>query len=354
MPRGFTLVELLVVIAIIGVLVALLLPAVQQARESARRIQCVNNLKQIGLAVANYEGVRGSLPPGMTAFGGFRYGHSVHALLLPYIEQTALADRWEWGEGSDFASLNRDVLKNTEGGLQALTATLIGTYLCPSDIFTENPFQTTSNYFASPPQGVWYAGTSYGANTGTTGYWPQYGYAYDGMFSVVGSGFYLPRKDLAVNGEFDSVDGYRIPQVEDGMSNTIAFGEKYHFDLVHDQLHADGCSRVREPVYKFSAWACTGGHDCIGHMMGAMYYSPVVRSGAVPPINYRVTPRDGCNWETHDNRVAGWGSGHPGGANFVFGDGAVRFLGDDIDRAIFRAAALRADGEVVDPDLLGG
>ena len=126
--RGFTLIELLVVIAIIAILIALLLPAVQQAREAARRTQCKNNLKQLGLAVHNYHDVFLKFPPGYsqvrlpTSTGAFQ-GHSVFYSLLPYIEQANL-----------FATFDHNVpLNNRATAPGVLSGTIINAFLCPSD-----------------------------------------------------------------------------------------------------------------------------------------------------------------------------------------------------------------------------
>src|SRR5262249_29352367 len=148
-------------------------------------------------------------------------------------------------------------------------------------------------------------------------------------------------RTYAHGGEVGSLKGYKLRQINDGLSNTIAFGEKYHVDPRHEALWNTGCtSYMREPLYKWSAWGCIGGWDCTGHVMGAMYYQDTTTGGLpIPPINHRMSAADSCSYTDHDNRVQAWGSGHPGGAQFVFGDGAVRFLNNDISRTVFRSAA---------------
>ncbi|MEZ6072126.1 MAG: DUF1559 domain-containing protein [Pirellulales bacterium] len=159
--RGFTLVELLVVIAIIGILIALLLPAVQAARESARRSACVNNLKQIALAVSNYEGVHRSLPPGdvtrATAADGtplpessFFYGTNWAIAILPFIEQQAVFDQYDLS------------VTNTHPNNEAVRRTFMPGYMCPSE---PNPLELATRA-TGPGNNLLWAPTSYAAVTG--------------------------------------------------------------------------------------------------------------------------------------------------------------------------------------------
>jgi len=159
--RGFTLVELLVVIAIIGILVALLLPAVQSARGAARRAQCINHLKQIALAAHNYEASNRTFPtgarPSVTVGGVPTMGTNVWVELLRYFEQNNLYEKWDQND-------NRN---NVAGGSAATQAQVISILLCPSDRLPEPVWELLPAIYPVPPWSCGFYGmTSYGGNAG--------------------------------------------------------------------------------------------------------------------------------------------------------------------------------------------
>ena len=169
-PAGFTLVELLVVIAIIGALVALLIPAVQAAREAARRVECASHLKQLALAAHNYHAARESFPPGLDQFEAsssprFR-GTSLFAWLLPYLENGNVVAGWDYAQP----------LRNAEGGRDAKTAANPALLVCPSDHIDHNPIALGSEYYGM---------TSYGGNGGRRSY-PADTATIDGIFHTTG------------------------------------------------------------------------------------------------------------------------------------------------------------------------
>ncbi len=188
---AFTLVELLVVIAIIGILVGLLLPAVQQAREAARRMQCSNHLKQIGLAMHNYESAYKRFPSGNMVGGSFSVGLSAHARLLPFMEQAAVYQMVDFNYA--YNHVNNDAARMQR----------IPTFLCPSDTFDKLP-STLGGY------------NSYYANSGTN--------ILAGSPATLSSdpNYGMPE----CNGVFYRDSRVRPGDITDGLSNTIAFSEK--------------------------------------------------------------------------------------------------------------------------------
>jgi len=289
---GFTLVELLVVIAIIGVLIALLLPAVQQAREAARRMQCTNNLKQLGLAVHNYHDTFGTLPSGWIRPGNLSNFQNNNywgwgTLILPFIEQNALHDQidfnWEWVKDSSLGNPNTN-----------LSTTVINGYLCPSDITggtngKEND-NGTSNYLGSYGNKS-LNGTEYGTNDD--------------------------------NGIFSRNSNVGLRDITDGTSNTIVFGEKTGREIDGNDFRA-------------GLWAGVRDNDN--------------GSGRKPFLCIGRGPGGATNYENGVNGTNTWTlsvSLHPGGANVGMSDGSVRFLPETIHLNAYRFMVQRDDGQVI-------
>jgi len=301
-PRAaFTLIELLVVIAIIAILIALLLPAVQQAREAARRTQCRNNLKQLGLALHNYHDALLAFPHSLyggygdtASVGGYTetsksWGILVH--LLPYIDQAPLYNIVNPGA-------------NTMVGSGHL-ATPIPAFLCPSD--PNGPTQTCTNQYYSTTQVV--AVTNYEGVMGSDWDWGTY------INNVVAT----PDSYVSNNGLFFLLnyrENRKISKITDGTSNTLAIGEAV-------------CNR------NFAI-------DSNGPGDGWMAAISTSSSASIP-INTisNVTPST-MSW---DQRPA-FSSMHEGGAHFLMADGAVRFLSENISMVTYRALSTIAGGEV--------
>lgn len=299
--RGFTLVELLVVIAIIGVLIALLLPAVQQAREAARRMQCSNNLKQFGIALHNYHDTYRTFPPGYLlqdlngsnlAYNGTGSSWGWGAQLLPFIEQNALADSLSVGSQSLTNALDTPALVT-------LMKQPVQAFLCPSDT-APNPNTghqlkkssgdepvATSNYIGNNTSHKWHSGGRLtGYNTGEQGGWSP------------------PGATHAPTGIFWRNSKIGMRDITDGTSNTIAIGERSW--------------RLNNPAG--GQFVCDAG-IAIGtaHNNEQLTIRHVLGGGAVR-INFA---NNECKY--------GFSSRHPGGAMFVLCDGSVRFIAETID-----------------------
>lgn len=315
--RGFTLVELLVVIAIIAMLVTLLLPAVQAAREAARKIQCTNNMKQIVLATLNYESARGELPPGsifMNEKGEPERRAGVLVRILAYAEDPALHDL------IDPDTEGRTDDKLMPDGVTYVAEHVVDMYVCPSDgeplvrigRSTKTP-RARTNYTAS-------GGSARKTNTASYCSCPsaimkeynQYALGPPG-----GSG------NSKYSGPFTRyAHTTKLKQITDGLSKTIFFGESRPDCSDHTQ----------------EGWAASNN--------GGGLVSTII------PINYDTCNHDDvegvpfqhkkCNWFTE----LGFRSAHAGGANFGYGDGSVHFLPPDIDMWVYQYLGDKADGQV--------
>lgn len=289
--RGFTLIELLVVIAIIGVLIALLLPAVQAAREAARRMQCSNNLKQLAIGAHNYLTANGAFPMGIPLqidpyYGNYAYpSHSVFVAILGSLEQQALLN----AENFNVNSLN---YMN-----QTVLATGLSMLWCPSD---GNISRTVNN----------------GAFQGLPAYYIRYS-SYAGC-----SGTYLPAIGLYINGttndpaiqaRSDALTGMfrfnrslSIQEITDGTSNTIMFGER-----ANGKFQSDNGFRDHNDWWTSALTTQT--------IFTTLY--PMNPFEKVPYVSEEYS----SSW------VSAASSFHPGGANFAFADGSVRFLKDSVN-----------------------
>jgi len=331
--RGFTLIELLVVIAITAVLIALLLPAVQQAREAARRVQCKNNLKQIGLAVHNYHDTYGMFPPnGATA----QYSYSPQAQLLPFIEQANLQRLIDFdqpliiGSGGPGSSLNPAIADAAR--------TVVPVFLCPSD--GGEPLYIDT---AKTPNET-FAGGNYMANAG----------------SGIGWNCYLSRPPSQPNwngndGLFWNGSSVRIRDITDGTTSTIAFGETL-FGLKngstplvdHRRQTASGGGGAPRSKDAAALDAAGAAHPPTANHGSSRAESwirgtaqNVMFNGYLPPNAKRP------DVSFHGEGLLSARSMHAGGVNVALADGSVRFAGDSIDLSIYRALFTRAGREIV-------
>jgi prepilin-type N-terminal cleavage/methylation domain-containing protein/prepilin-type processing-associated H-X9-DG protein len=361
--RGFTLIELLVVIAIIAVLISLLLPAVQSAREAARRAQCVNNMKQIGLAMYNYESALGCYPLGVSLNARFNGsgtpaggpinwgGWGSMALMLPHVEGGNLYNainfnlspwnryRAQYGWEANYTAFN----------------TRVGTFLCPSD--PNSGLTSTNSYLAS-------IGTSTFGSTTTDS---------SGMFA-----YQIP---------------YYVSSITDGTSNTVAFGESLcgnassfistsaddrasmasasgvldRSNVLTNAVDPGGAGALRDASSNMALtlrgltacntqWASSA--KTITPTKGYRWGIGAVGIGminTIVPPNSTQYPWNGCrfngaNFNADGSAYANVTSAHPGGANVLMGDGSVRYIKSSINMATWMALGTRNGGEVISAD----
>jgi len=355
--HGFTLIELLVVIAIIAVLIALLLPAVQSAREAARRAQCSNNLKQIGLAMHNYHTSIGTFPLGGTVAAGYNNQYSpawgtwsAQALMLGYLEQMPLYNscNFSWAVGMGQAWLTNSTV----------SCSILSVFVCPSDGMSPNS-----------PQGSQWSGetNNYLASLGTTTAYlnvpPNSAPSTTGVFTAGGR-------------------AYGLQNITDGSSNTIAFGES----LIGDNT----IQLVKWRDGPVSSTALAGGGPFLNAFQNSQAVltdiqvcqtafitnaNPTATTGMynekgfrwaeniggfssfntiVPPTSSQYTFTWCLLGTTHNTAADGQyqnaNSNHPGGANFLFADGGVHFIKSSISIMTYWALGTTANGEVISSD----
>ncbi len=399
--RAFTLIELLVVIAIIGVLIGLLLPAVQKVREAANRLTCQNNLKQLGLAMQTYHDTYAQFPPGAVKFRNYnpagtntlqeydRYTWCV--LLLPYIEQGNLYQNWQFHyygpPGSvGVRSSGTMTLPNTgDIATGAIAAKAIKTFICPSDsaVAAVNGVTTDlgNNVTSMGASAVWTPSTNAPGDPGVfsaipagdAGYW-QWGItSYHGNGGQATYGVtQLWSACAVVDGQNDSRDGVillwqyfngagavnasgsnnidcrtpvSIPGVTDGTSNTFLLGEKY---LV-DPAYSAACSANPNQLLDQSFWANPSMQDCVAgteYPLNSSFNTlkTLLAGGCNTGENVSGTDPTSC---ACDARTTNFSSGHTGGVNFAFCDGSVRFVAQTVPLVTLRALSTRAGGEVI-------
>jgi prepilin-type N-terminal cleavage/methylation domain-containing protein/prepilin-type processing-associated H-X9-DG protein len=319
--RGFTLIELLVVIAIIAVLIALLLPAVQAAREAARRAQCINNLKQIGLAMHNYHSTNDCFPPGELCnpnLSGARIFWTCQVLAL--LEQEPMANAYNFNY-----SLNTSVGASGSYGVvnSTVTEAVIKTYLCPSDVggqaFRGTFSWSRSNYVACySPDGVMVE--------------PNVPFTYDSQHN---SATYNPSVLTGRKALFNYNVTRGVRDVTDGTSNTVAASETV--------TGPDGTNDAR------GVWGYDWGEQYTHHR-GPNTMIP----DSVYPASYCINTKpfapciaNAVFWGEQDYAAR---SLHPGGVNALFADGSTRFIKNSISLVTWQALGSINSGEVISSD----
>jgi len=327
--RGFTLIELLVVIAIIAVLIALLLPAVQAAREAARRTQCVNNLKQLGLALHNYHSINNGLPPGRIfpagtfplIFSGAQ-NTTWFNLMLPLIEQTAAGNAYNFTLGAEGPQtpLPQGYFANS-----TVAASKIGIFQCPSD--RQNMFQIPTTYAGGALSGPIMTKGNYAVSWGNT-QWDQQ--------MVTGTTTPYFASAFGHNGNIS------FASVQDGLSTTVFAAEVLQGAL--NDVRGLMWSTVPGGAAFMTRFAPNQYKDYL-NLQNADFLNQTIFCVSEPVL------RLPCTGGAGDRRgFAASRSRHPGGVNVMMGDGSVRFIKDSVNHPTWIALNTIGQGEVLSAD----
>jgi prepilin-type N-terminal cleavage/methylation domain-containing protein/prepilin-type processing-associated H-X9-DG protein len=330
--RGFTLIELLVVIAIIAVLIALLLPAVQAAREAARRVQCVNNMKQLGLALHNYHDTSGAFPPGRiwsnvgfpTIFAG-QQNTTWFCLMLPFFEQGTLGNAYNFSLGAEGPTATGFLgvwANSTVGG------TKLQVFQCPSDrIIT---FNINPNYGGPAFAAINFTKGNYAVSWGNTGWGQNFGGTYTAQY---------------MQSAFGHKMSISMASITDGTSNTVFTGEVCQ----GAQYDVRGMmwSSVPGGASFMTRFTPNAFNDYLNVVNGGDYLNnkPTYFCIPEPVLGLPCFPS-----ASDSNAFASARSRHPGGINVNMGDGSVRFLKNTISPFIWIGLNTIASGEVISAD----
>lgn len=331
-PKGFTLIELLVVIAIIAVLIALLLPAVQQAREAARRTQCKNNLKQLGLAMHSYHDAMNTFPPGWVGKSTGNYsGFGWNSMLLPYFDQAPLYNLIS--AAGTVPNMYTGLAANTVA-TQKTTDTILAGLRCPSDSGAATGITTVTGTAVQFGRSNYPAVCGFNPNIqGISTTWalaPTTGAATSNQ--LMGS-LWVDQMTVQWGGAFGENTRKGIRDMTDGTSNILIVGERY--------TPAESSSGTAATVAGDCFWA---GVPLTASPTSGNWLQSLVLGECTTRINFGTTTGSGGAPRAD---TAGFGSLHVGGCHFLMGDGSTRFISENLDMNTYRALSRINDGSVI-------
>jgi prepilin-type N-terminal cleavage/methylation domain-containing protein len=346
--QAFTLVELLVVIAIIGILVALLLPAIQAAREAARRTQCVNNLKQIGIAVQNYHDVRRELPP-MRVWDGDR---TWLALVLPHLEEQAVADLWKSKGASGNANWGCFYDQSYE-----FRTSIINAFYCPS-MTHESRILIQDPAINAPADGHGHAGTDTDPKAGGTGWQGSLSdYRAVAGSTCVLQGFDAQTPPAKVRIKYSDASSNQFTCLNDGAvpqprSRPIGTGPNGKYDTTYRGILSWDAQTSLKSITDGTSKTLLGGdvsraesERC--HAFNGDFF-PGVWIGELEPFCEKCTLPAPPQNTPNNEEYYGFGSAHPGVTNFIMCDSSVQAISRDVNGAVLDAMATRASNDQYD------